>query len=199
LPLVLFGQKPRQALVVLLLGTSAAGLWLAWPWLVPLVSPVPPSTAGSDLVVVLDGGSGRFAAADRIGHALFKPPRRLLIRCPRSTPPAHPTPELLQGFDTATQITALAHRLRHQHSPRIARVWIATDPDHTARAVGLARIALGSQGIRVGPADLPTPSPSEHRKLLRDALRLTLWRATGSTGAWLAPQVVARKRADCGV
>jgi len=40
----------------------ASGLWLAWPWIVPLVSPVPPSTAGSDLVVVLDGGSGRFAA-----------------------------------------------------------------------------------------------------------------------------------------
>ncbi|MCP9795655.1 hypothetical protein [Synechococcus lacustris] len=57
-------------------------------------------------------------------------------------------------------------------------MWIATDPDHTARAVILARIALGSQGIR-------------------DVLRLTLWRATGSTGAWLAPQVVARKRADC--
>ncbi len=83
--------------------------------------------------------------------------------------------------------------------PRSARVWIATDPDHTARAVVLARIAFGSQGIRVGPADLPTPSPGEHRKLLRDALRLTLWRATGSTGAWLAPKVVARKRADCGV
>jgi len=137
---------------------------------------------GSDLVVVLDGGSGRFAAADRIGHAL-----------------PQPIAELLQGFDTATQITALAHWLRHQPSPRIARVWIATDPDHTARAVVLARIALGSQGIRVGPTDLPTPSPGEHRKLLRDALRLTLWRATGSTGAWLAPQVVARKRADCGV
>ncbi len=129
-------------------------------------------------MVVLDGGSGRFAAADRIGQALSQPPRRLLIRCPRGTPPPQPTPELLQGFDTATQITALAHWLRHQPSPRIA---------------------LGSQGIRVGPTDLPTPSPSEHRKLLRDALRLTLWRATGSTGAWLAPQVVARKRADCGV
>ena len=122
-----------------------------------------------------------YAAADRIGHAL-----------------PQPAPELLQGFDTATQITPLAHWLRHQPSPRIARVWIATDPDHTARAVVLARIAFGSQGIRVGPADWPTPSPSEHRKLLRDALRLTLWRATGSTGAWLAPQVVARKRADCG-
>jgi hypothetical protein len=78
-------------------------------------------------------------------------------------------------------------------------VWIATDPDHTARAVILARIALGSQGIRVGPADLPTSSPSERRKLLRDVLRFTLWRATGSTGAWLAPEIVARKRADCGV
>ncbi len=73
-------------------------------------------------MVVLDGGSGRFAAADRIGHGLLQP-----------------TPELLQGFDTATQITALAHWLRHQPSPRIAQ------------------------------ADLPTPSPSEHRKLLRDA------------------------------
>ena len=86
-----------------------------------------------------------------------------------------PTPELLQGFDTVTQITALAHWLRHQPSP----------------------VSLGSQGIRVGPADLPTPSPSERRKLLRDPLRLTLWRATGSTGAWLAPQVVARRQADC--
>jgi len=175
------------------------GLWLAWFWIVPLVSPVPTSGLGSDLLVVLDGGSGRFAAADRIGHALPQRPYRLLIHCPRGTLAPQPTPELLQGFDTATQITALAHWLRHQPSSRISRVWIATDPDHTARAVVLARIALGSQGIRVGPTDLPTSSPSEHRKLLRDALRLTLWRATGSTGAWLAPEVLARKRADCGV
>ena len=102
-----------------------------------------------------------YAAADRIGHAL-----------------PQPTPELLQGFDTATQITALANWLRHQPPPRSA---------------------LGSQGIRVGPTYLPTPSPGERRKLLRDALRLTLWRATGSTGAWLAPEIVPRKRADCGV
>ena len=175
---MLFGQTRRQVLVALLLGTSAAGLWLAWPWIVPLVSPVPTSGAGSDQVVVLDGGSGRFAAADRIALALPQPPQRLLIRCPRATQPPQPTPELLQGFDTVTQITALAHWLRHQPSPRSA---------------------LGSQGIRVGPADFPSPSPSEHRKLFRDALRLTLWRATGSTGAWLAPQIVARKRADCGV
>ena len=77
-------------------------------------------------------------------------------------------------------------------------MWIATDLDHTAGAVVLARIALGSQGIRVGSADWRTPSSAERRKLLRDALRLILWCATGSTGAWLLPQVFARKRADCG-
>ena len=78
-------------------------------------------------------------------------------------------------------------------------MWIATDPDHTARAVVLARIALGNQGIRVAPADLPTPSSGERRRLLPDALRLTLWQATGSTVARLVPGVLARKRADCGV
>ena len=82
---MLFGHKRRQALVVLLLGTSASGLWLAWPWIVPLVRPVSTSAFGSDVVVVLDGGSGRFAAADRIGLALPKPLHRLLIRCPRGT------------------------------------------------------------------------------------------------------------------
>jgi len=58
---------------------------------------------------------------------------------------------------TALQAAAApAHWLRHQPSPRSA---------------------LGSQGIRVSPAGWPTPSSSEHRKLLRDGLRLTLWRA----------------------
>ena len=79
-------------------------------------------------------------------------------------------------------------------------MWIATDSDHKARAVIFARIALGSQGIRVGSADWPTPpSSGERRKLLRDALRLQLWRPTGSTGAWLAPERAALKRASCGL
>jgi len=114
--------------------------------------------------------------------------------------PPQPTPELLQGLDTATQITALAHWLRRQPSPGSARVWIATDPDHTARASLLAHIALDGRGIQIHPDPPPTPSPSEqHRKLLTAALRLTLWRVSGSTGAWLVPQIVARKRAGCGV
>ena len=187
-----------QMLVTLLLGATSAGLWLAWPWIAPVVVPVPSPAADRDLLVVLDGGSARLAVAEHLAARFPHPPQRLLIRCPRGAAPLQPMPELLQGFDTATQITALADWLRHQPLPLVTQVWIATDPDHTARAVLLARIALGSQGIRVGPAERPAPSPGERRKLLRDALRLTLWRATGTTGAWLAPDVLTRKRAVCG-
>jgi hypothetical protein len=126
-------------------------------------------------------------------------PAHLLIRCPRTSPPPQPMPELLRGYDTVTQITALADWLQHRQAPAPQRLWIATDPDHTARATLLARIALAGRGIQIEPDPPPTPSPSEHRKLIRDALRLILWRVTGSTGAWLVPQIVARKRADCGV
>ena len=49
---------------------------------------------------------------------------------PQSYAP-QPTPELLQGFDTAIQITALAHWLRHQPSPALPLA---------ARAFALARL-----------------------------------------------------------
>ena len=77
-------------------------------------------------------------------------------------------------------------------------MWIATDPDHTARAVLLARLALGGRGLAVAPSPPPPPSSAERRKLLRDALRLTLWHATGSSGGWLVPEQVGRKRVACG-
>ncbi len=85
---------------------------------------------------------------------------------------------LLEGC--IDQKGVLADWLRAQPVPSPRRVWIGTDPDHTVRAVLLARLAL------------------ERRKLWRDALRLTLWRATGSSGGWLVPEQVARKRAACG-
>ena len=106
---------------------------------------------------------------------------------------------MLQGYDTATQITALANWLQHSQAPAPLRIWIATDLGHAARAVALARIGLGGRGIQMQPDPPPTPGPSEHRKLPRDALRVILWWATGSTGGWLASQIVARKLADCGV
>ena len=173
-----------------------AGFWFAWPWLAPQLLSLAPPSVQADLLVVLDGTPSRLAAAERIAAALPAAPR-LLIRCPSWPVPAQALPELLHGFDTATQITALAQWLQQQHHlPK--RVWIATDPDHTARAVLNAQIALGPRGIQVGPPP-PPASPAERRKLLRDALRLQLWRATGSTGAWLAPELAARKRAACGL
>ena len=81
------------------------------------------------------------------------------------------------GAIVASSSPKQTERYRQQLLP--PRIWIATDPDHTARAVILARIALGSQRIRVGPADWPTPSSGERRKLLRDALRPRLLPAGG--------------------
>jgi len=109
---------------------------------------------------------------------------------------AQAIPELLQGFDTAMQITSLAQWLQRQQRPLPKRVWIVTDPDHPARAVLSAQIALGPRGIQVGPPP-PPPCPIGLRKLVRGGFRLKLWRATGSTGAWLAPERTARRRATC--
>ena len=149
--------------------------------IVPSPSPSPLGLSdqdlpAADLIVVLDGTPTRLKQTERYRRQLL-PPRYVI----------------------ATQITALAKWLQHRQAPAPQHLWIATDPDHTARATLLARIALAGRGIQIQPDPPPTPSPSEHRKLLRDALRLTLWRVTGSTGAWLLPQIVARKRADCGV
>ena len=161
-----------------------------------------------DLIVVLDGGSSRLAAAERLRQRILHgdtqrglrhEPDLLLIRCPCSSPITQPMQELLQGYDTATQITALADWLRRRQAQPPQRIWIATDPEHTARATLLARIALAGRGIQIQPDLPPPPSPGERRKLVRDALRMSIWRATGSTGGWLVPQVVARKRVQCGL
>ena len=169
------------------------------PWMLFHTPQGAASDRPADLIVVLDGTPTRLEQAQRFRQQLRHKPAHLLIRFPRASPPPQPMPELLQGYDTETQITALANWLQHRQAPAPQRIWIATDPDHTARVTLLARIALAGRGIQIQPDPPPTPGPSEHRKLLRDALRITLWRATGSNGAWLAPQIVARKRADCGV
>jgi len=155
---------------------------------------------GGDLIVVLDGGAERLARADLFRQQFpLQQPEQLLIRCPRSPSVPQPMQELLQGCDTATQITALAEWLRRRQAQPPQRIWIATDPEHTVRATLLARIALAGRGIQIQPDPPPPPSPGERRKLVRDALRMSLWRATGSTGGWLVPQAVARKQAQCGL
>jgi hypothetical protein len=63
----------------------------------------------------------------------------------------------------------------------------------------MVRLALVGRGLALAPSPPTSPSALERRKLLRDALRLTLWRATGSSGDWLVPEQVVRKRSACGV
>ncbi len=182
--------------------------WAFWSWIPFHGVQVPKGDRISDLIVVLDGGSVRWEQAERYRQKVLQEqpfqgrrqqPQLLLIRCPRTLPPPQSTPELLEGYDTVTQITALSGWLQRRQIPPPQRLWIATDPGHTARASLLARIALGGKGIQIQPDPPPTPSPIERSKLIRDALRVTLRRLSGSTGAWLVPQIVAGKRTACGL
>ena len=99
------------------------------------------------------------------------------------------------GFDTATQATALAQWLQErqclgQAIPR--QLHLLSDPHHFPRARWAAQIASGGYGsevlsLPVVPLAFPsgTTTPTADWPSWRDALRLQLWRATGSTGAVL--------------
>jgi len=83
--------------------------------------------------------------------------------------------ELLKGNDRATQITDLADWLPQRPAPAPRSVWI------NARVTQLTRIALAGRGIQIQSDPPPPLSPGECSKLVRDALPLSFWRATGST------------------
>ena len=77
----------------------------------------------------------------------------------RSASPPQPMPQLLQGYDTVTQITALSGWLQRRPAPAPRRIWIATDPGNTGRAVALARITLAGRGIQIRPDPPATSQP----------------------------------------
>lgn len=208
-------KRPLLAGVVL----SAALLWLAWPWLRPRLWPA----QGDAWLVVLDGYHRLDAALER-QQSTAEP--ILLITCPATGQPTTaqrlrqrevrqrlvPPPPLVvfeQGFDTATQATALAQWLQKrqrlgQSIPR--QLHLVSDPHHFPRARWAAQIVAGGYGsevlaLPVEPLAFASGStmPAPDWPSWRDALRLQLWRATGSTGAVLAPELTARKRGACGL
>lgn len=194
----------------------AAGLWLSWPFLRPLLRPA----RGPAWLVVLDGYH-RLDAALELQRRLRLP--ILLISCPAT---GQPTPAqwrrargpllvLRQGFDTASQIAALS-RWRPPGSvagsPAPSRLWILSDGFHVPRAALAGQIALGSAGTRVEPLPLypigrpiapfrfsapPPMPPASLWPIWRDALRLQLWRLSGSTGAVLLPRLLQHKQRLC--
>ena len=208
-------KRPLLAGVVL----SAALLWLAWPGLRPRLWPA----QGANWLVVLDGYhrlDEALARQERTGEPI------LLITCPSTGQPTTaqrlrqrevrqrlvPPPPLVvveQGFDTATQAIALAQWLQKrqrlgQSIPR--QLHLVSDPHHFPRARWAAQIVAGGYGsevlaLPVVPLAFASGStmPAPDWPSWRDALRLQLWRATGSTGAVLAPELTARKRGACGL
>ena len=143
----------------------------------------------------------------------------LLISCPATGQPTPsqwsrvhgPLQVLRTGFDTASQIAALSH-WRPPDGQAPSRVWILSDGFHVPRAALAAQIALGAAGTRVDPLPVqtitkpivlsrfsaPPPTPSAGLwPIWRDALRLQLWRLSGSTGAFLRPRLLQHKQRLC--
>lgn len=188
-------MKPRVFLLL-----AAASLWLFWPLLRPVLAP----THGTTLVVVVDGYHRLDTALARTGSLPL-----LLITCPLTGQPTpaqrrrargRPFGVLRQGWDSVHQMLALVHWLQQppRGLPAVGRVLLVSDSHHLPRLLPVARLALGSHGTTVHSLTashaLPPPGPWP---ILRDSLRLQLWRATGSTGAFLIPGRVQAKRSAC--
>jgi len=180
-------------------------LWLVWPLLRPALA----RARGGTLVVVFDGYHRLDAALARTSAS--QP--LLLISCPRTGQPTalqrrraagRPFHTVGHGADSARQLVALAQWLQTPPAdlPPLGQVLLVSDSHHLPRLLPAARVALGSRGLSV--AGLVADAGSQRHPppgawpISRDWLRLQLWRATGSTGAFLVPEEKAQKQAACG-
>jgi len=185
--------------------TGALTLWLLWPLLRPTVAPA----AGATLVVVFDGYHRLDAALAQTSGPL------LLLSCPLT---GQPTPAQRRraggrpfhidrsGQDSARQLTALDAWLDRPPPglPAFSRVLLVSDSNHIPRLLPAARLVLGGRGLTVDALLTDGDRPPARRfphpgpwPILRDWLRLQLWRATGSTGAFLVPSLQRRKSLVC--
>ncbi len=208
--------KPARQPLRVLVCCLAVG-WLAWPLLRPRLSPA----SGIPWLVVLDG----YHRLDwALQHQARSGEPILLITCPATAQPTaaqwaaqrrasrrHPeSPPMLvvqDGFDTATQAVALAEWIQHrkrQGDPVPRQLLLVSDRHHFPRASIAAQIAVGGFGSKVLALPVPASTaavsaPGSWRDwpVWRDALRLQLWRITGSTGAVLSGEELRRKVERC--
>ncbi|MDM7935841.1 MAG: hypothetical protein QUV06_00045 [Cyanobium sp. CZS 48M] len=185
---------PRASLLGLAAG--ALLLWWCWPALAPRLRP----QSGALAVVVLAEDPRRTAAAleiwPRIPSAWLVPQAGpSLQRAVQAQLQARQLPPSLRervrpltcGLDTLGQITCLAEALRHwrrsPNGPAIGSVLLVTGEEHLPRALAVARIVLGSQGLPVSGWHANTQAaPEDPLRTQRDRLRAQLWRATGWDG-----------------
>ncbi len=110
------------------------------------------------------------------------------------------------GPDSARQLTALDAWLDRPPPglPAFSRVLLVSDSNHIPRLLPAARLVLGGRGLTVDALLTDGDRPPARRfphpgpwPIVRDWLRLQLWRATGSTGAFLVPSIQRRKSLVC--
>jgi uncharacterized SAM-binding protein YcdF (DUF218 family) len=97
-----------------------------------------------------------------------------------------------RATDTVTNFTTVVGDFKRRG---IQHVYVLTSEFHMARAIAIATIVFGSQGIAFTPISVPNSQPrSESRlRILRDVGRSLVWIASGRTGASLKHQPIGRK------
>ncbi|MBC1262443.1 hypothetical protein FQK07_14535 [Synechococcus sp. BSF8S] len=181
-----------------LLGVAAGALLLWWCW--PALAPRLRAPSGALAVVVLAEDPRRTAAAleiwPRIPSAWLVPhagpslQRAVQAQLQaRRLPPStrERVRPLTCGLDTLGQLTCLAEALRRWRrsagGPAIGSVLLVTGEEHLPRALAIAHIVLGAEGLAVTGCPARTQAaPEDPLRTQRDRLRAQLWRATGWDG-----------------
>jgi uncharacterized SAM-binding protein YcdF (DUF218 family) len=97
-----------------------------------------------------------------------------------------------RATDTVTNFTTVVSDFKRRG---IQHVYVLTSEFHMARAIAIATVVFGSQGIAFTPVSVPNLQPRTESRLriLRDVGRSLVWVASGRTGASLKRQPIYRK------
>ncbi|WP_242057008.1 MULTISPECIES: YdcF family protein [Oscillatoriophycideae] len=86
-----------------------------------------------------------------------------------------------RAVDTVTNFTTLVADFKSRH---MQHLYVITSAHHIPRAMAIATIIFGSQGIAFTPVSVPSGEPVESwLRIFRDICRSLLWIFTGRTGA----------------
>lgn len=147
-------------------------------------------------VLVLGGGTGREQAASQLAKA----DSALEVwvstgRTPQETYPIFQADGVMlervhldyQATDTVTNFTTLTPYFKQQG---IQHVYVLTSDYHMTRAIVIASLVLGHNGIAFTPVAVSSDYPPEPwLKTVRDGGRALLWIVTGHTGSRLGQRL----------
>lgn len=92
-----------------------------------------------------------------------------------------------RAVDTVTNFTSLVWDFKQLH---IQHLYLITSDFHLPRAISIAILVLGSQGITFTSISIPSKQPRESNlHILRDIGRSLFWIISGRTGASLNPNI----------